>query len=103
VEELSSEGNDLRPSIRFDGKEIFLSSDRAGSTDGSQDLWVSTRPNQGTPWSRPENLGPVVNTGFAEQQPGISDDATMLFFASDRPGGSGDVDLWVTTRTRRLF
>jgi hypothetical protein len=53
VAELSSDGNDLRPSVRFDGQEILLSSDRAGGLDGSQDLWLSTRKHQGDPWSIP--------------------------------------------------
>jgi Tol biopolymer transport system component len=100
VAELSSDGNDLRPSIRFDGREILLSSDRAGSVDGSQDIWVSTRQNAADPWSTPANLGPAINTEFLEQQPALSKDATALYFASDRPGGSGDVDLYVTTRAR---
>jgi Tol biopolymer transport system component len=98
VPELSSEGNDLRPTIRHDGKEIFLSTDRDGSMAGSQDIWAATRIGRGQPWSTPENLGSPVNTAASEQQPSISDDGSTLYFASDRPGGSGDLDLWVTTR-----
>lgn len=100
VAELSSEGNDLRPSIRFDGKEILLSSDRAGAFDGSQDLWVSSRRRRDDAWSTPTNLGPVINSAAQELQPALSDDATQLYFASDRVG-SADLDLWVTTRARQ--
>ncbi len=98
VSELSSEGNDLRPSIRFDGLEIFLSANRAGSLAGSQDLWVATRENHDEPWSPPVTLGAGINTEFQEQQPAISGDGTMLFFGSDRPGGSGGLDLYLATR-----
>jgi hypothetical protein len=98
VLELSSEGNDLRPSIRNDGKEIFLSTDREGSVAGSQDIWSATRHGRAQPWSSPVNLGPPVNTEATEQQPSISDNGRTLFFASDRPGSSGDLDLWVSTR-----
>jgi Tol biopolymer transport system component len=98
VPELSSDGNDLRPTLRIDGKEIFLSSDRAGSVAGSQDIWSATRSGRANAWSTPENLDSPVNTEATEQQPALSDDATTLFFASDRPGGSGDLDIWVTTR-----
>jgi WD40-like Beta Propeller Repeat len=98
VPELSSEGNDLRPSIRQDGKEIFLSSDRTGSIAGSQDIWAASRRGRAHPWTAPENLGAPVNTAASEQQPSISDDGSTLFFASDRPGGSGDLDIWVSQR-----
>jgi Tol biopolymer transport system component len=98
VPELSSEGNDLRPTLRSDGKEIFLSTDRAGSVAGSQDIWSATRQGRGHGWSMPENLGSPVNTEATEQQPSVSDDGRTLLFASDRPGTMGDLDLWMTTR-----
>jgi hypothetical protein len=100
VAELSSDGNDLRPSVRFDGKEVLLSSDRDGSVAGSQDIWVSTRQRPADSWSDPVSLGPTINTEFQEQQPALSKDGTTLYFASDRPGGTGGVDLYVSTRAR---
>ncbi len=98
VPELSSEGNDLRPSIRQDGMEILISTDRAGSFAGSQDIWSATRQGRAQPWATPENLGAPINTAATEQQPALSDDGRTLFFASDRDGGSGDLDIWMTTR-----
>jgi hypothetical protein len=100
VRVLSSAGNDLRPSIRFDGREILLSSDREGSRDGSQDIWVSTRKHQDDRWSKPANLGAGINTEFQDLQPALSKDGTTLYFASDRPGGTGEIDLHFATRTR---
>lgn len=98
VTELSSTGNDLRPTIRFDGRELFLSSARDGSTAGSQDIWVATRSAFGVPWTTPVNLGPPVNTEYNEVQPSLSADGRILLFASDRPGGSGGADLYMATR-----
>jgi hypothetical protein len=102
VAELSSAGNELKPSIRFDGREIFVSSDRTDrpGSMGLQDIWVSTRKSNADAWSLPVNLGPPVNTTFQDQQPAISDDGTMLLFASNRPGGSGGLDLYLATRTK---
>jgi Tol biopolymer transport system component len=97
VTELSSDGNEQRPSLSFDGREIVFSSDRAGSA-GSQDIWVSTRQSRADAWSPPVNLGVEINTPFQEQQPAISGDGTMLLFGSNRPGGSGGLDLYVSTR-----
>jgi hypothetical protein len=51
-----------------------------------------------SPWSVPENLGPVLNSAAIEQHPTISKDGLRLYFASDRPGTMGGLDLWVSQR-----
>jgi hypothetical protein len=99
VVELNSSANDLRPSVRFDRREIFLSSNRPGGL-GADDIWVSTRQSAAEPWTVPVNLGPVINTPFDDTQPSLSEDGTILFFTSNRPGGSGLVDLYVSTRSQ---
>jgi hypothetical protein len=99
VPELSSPASDQRPSIRFDGLEFFLSSNRVGSL-GDMDLWVSTRDSLSEPWSTPVNLGPSVNTAAADNYPYIDSDREHLYFGSNRPGGFGSFDLYVTTRTK---
>jgi Tol biopolymer transport system component len=96
VTELSSTGDEQRPSIRFDGLEIFFQSYRVGST--SYDVWVSTRKSNADAWSTPVKLGPAINSAYHDRQPDISEDGTMLFFGSSRPGGSGGIDLYVAER-----
>jgi Tol biopolymer transport system component len=98
VDELSSPDNDQRPSVRFDGREIFFSSNR-GMADGTQNIWVSTRQGRGHPWTSPVMLGPEINGPFFDQQPSISWDGRTLFFTSNRPGGAGGFDLYMSTRT----
>ena len=102
VPELSGPFRDTRTAIRRDGLEIFLSSDSQGRLggNGSQDLWVSTRPTTLDPWSTPVNLGPTVNSTAFDGAPALSFDGTTLYFYSTRPGGFGNNDLWVTTRTK---
>lgn len=99
VTELSSPGGDSRPSIRRDGLEIFFQSNRIGSL-GLADLWVATRESTLDAWSTPVNLGVTINTVFSEQNPYLSSNGKTLFFASDRPGGSGGLDLYMTTRRK---
>ena len=99
IPELSSAQSDQHPSVRFDGLEIFLFSDRAGSLGGA-DLWVSTRETVFDAWETPTNLGPTVNGTSADMQPYIAADRLTLFFVSDRPGGCGGFDLYITTRTK---
>jgi Tol biopolymer transport system component len=99
VPELSSPQSDQRPSVRFDGLELFLHSDRPGGV-GLADLWVSTRDSTLDPWSAPVNLGATVNSVAVEQQPFIASDRETLFFASDRVGGLGTLDIYATTREK---
>src|SRR2546426_1068202 len=49
-------------------------------------------------WSEPENLGSTINTTFNEQGPTLSNDELSLYFGSDRPGGIGGFDIWVSQR-----
>jgi WD40 repeat protein len=49
-------------------------------------------------WSPAFNLGAVVNSAFNDGGPAVSKDGLSLFFGSDRPGGSGGFDLFVSQR-----
>jgi len=99
VPELNSGYRDTRTAIRSDGLELFLTSSRPGGFGGI-DLWVSTRVSTDDPWIEPKNLGPIINSTYKEGAPALSCDATTLYFYSDRPGGFGNNDLYVTTRHR---
>ena len=46
----------------------------------------------------PTNMGPTVNGSTSDTDPAFSADGLTLYFTSSRPGGSGDGDLWLTTR-----
>jgi hypothetical protein len=99
VAELNSPAQDARAAVRRDSREVFLFSTRAPSL-GATDLWTSTRGHRTDPWSPPVNLGPTVNSASDDTQPAISRDATTLFFASNRPGGMGLLDLYMVTREK---
>jgi hypothetical protein len=99
VPELSSPARDTRMALRHDGREIIIATNRPGGFGGI-DLWVSTRPTTQDPWGTPVNLGPVVNTAFTDGAAALSSDGQTLYFYSNRPGGSGGNDLYVTTREK---
>ena len=99
VSELSTPFIDERPNVRKDGLEIYFDSDRPGSL-GSTDLWMSSRDSVETPWSAPINLGPAINMMFAEARPSLSFDGMTLYFHSNRVGGLGSSDIYVSTRAR---
>jgi hypothetical protein len=52
-------------------------------------------------WSEPINLGPNVNSTALERGPAISKDELSLYFASDRLGGFGGEDIYVSQRETR--
>ena len=97
VAELNSTTNDRGVSVRFDGLEVFLMSTRSGG-EGAQDLWTATRETVFDPWSAPTNLGAVVNSVGGDFDPHLSSDRQTLYFMSNRTGGFGGQDLYVTTR-----
>ena len=110
VGELNSAGaRDTRTAIRRrDGLEMIISSNRTGST-GGLDLWVSTHASAADPWSIPINLNqdnsdkggdPVVNTAANDSAPALSWDGETVIFFSNRAGGRGGNDLWLSTRTK---
>jgi len=50
-------------------------------------------------WTPLEKLGPDINSDLSwESQPSVSSDGKTLYFASDRPGGFGGSDLWITRK-----
>jgi Tol biopolymer transport system component len=97
VAELSSPQPDLTPSVRRDGLEVIFASGRPGGL-GNFDLWQAFRTSIHEPWSAPTPLGPAINTEFVEVFPSLSSDADTLVFQSNRPGGFGGSDLYVSTR-----
>jgi Tol biopolymer transport system component len=52
-------------------------------------------------WGTAVNLGPTINTPANESYPSISPDGLLLFFGSDRPGGSGYYDVYVARRATK--
>ena len=100
VAEVNSARRERVLAIRRDGLELFIASDRPGPIAAPFDLWVSTRARTSDPWSAPVNLGLVVNGDSDDGSAALSFDALTLYISSDRTGGSGGHDLWVSTRAR---
>jgi len=97
---INSPVEDAQPSISADGISLFFFSERSGGA-GGRDIWVARRATMNDAWTTLENVGPPVNTPYQDSGPDISADGLTLFFDSDRPGGSGESDIWVTTRTTK--
>ncbi len=81
-------------SISSDGNYIFFTSCSRNGGKGQCDIWLTSKKNNR--WDEPKNLQSPINTKYWESQPSISSDGRMLYFSSDRPGGYGGTDIWVS-------
>jgi outer membrane protein OmpA-like peptidoglycan-associated protein len=77
-----------------DGQLLFFAACSRPDGYGSCDLYYSTRQNNS--WSEPKNLGSTVNSPSWESQPSFSPDGRTLYFVSNRSGGFGKSDIWIT-------
>jgi len=80
-----------------DGNYLLYTMCDADYGMGSCDLYWAKRI--GERWSRPRNFGAPVNTQSWESQPTMAADGMTVYFASNRPGGFGGMDIWRTTMT----
>ena len=94
---VNSSAKDAQPSLSTDILTLFFHSLRPGGSGGA-DLWVTRRPTIFDSWATPVNLGPTVNSPYRDAAPSISADNLELYFLSDRPGGFGSNDIYVSTR-----
>lgn len=78
--------------IHPDGKTLYFSSNGHPGM-GGVDIFYSRLQDDGT-WGEPVNLGYPVNTHSDENSVLVSSDGNLAFFASDRSGGLGELDLY---------
>lgn len=96
VGELSTEYQDSTPEVAADGLTIWFASNRPGGK-GKYDIWFASRPNRSDPWSVPVAI-PELNTPDNEGSPAVADSKRILVFYSDRSGGAGGRDLYISSR-----
>ena len=82
--------------ISQDGEWLIFAGYNFPGGYGDFDLYISYYTPTG--WSEPENLGRNINTESWESSPSLSPDKRALFFSSNRPGGYGGKDLYVSYR-----
>lgn len=94
---VNSPAIDTTPRLSPDGLSLYFSSTRPGGS-GGYDVWVTSRSSPSGPFGTPVNLGSAVNSSANDYVADISADNRTLVFGSDRAGGLGFDDNWITTR-----
>ncbi len=94
-ENINTKYNEGTCSISADGRMLVFTSCMGRKGYGSCDLYVSTKV--GTKWSIPINMGPNINSAAWDSQPSLSADGRTLYFVSNRGGGFGRRDIYVST------
>lgn len=91
---INSVYNEGTTAISADGRTLIFTSCHGRPSFGSCDLYISFKI--GNEWTEPENMGANINTGAWESQPSLSSDGRTLFFVSDRKGGFGRRDIYMS-------
>ena len=93
---LNTPRNEGAQSVTSDGTGMYFTACDRPEGLGRCDIYFSSYDGQ--KWSQGINLGAPVNSRYWEAQPSISSNGRMLFFASNRPGGLGGMDLWYSVK-----
>ncbi len=96
-ENINSEFNEGTCTLSADGRTLIFTSCYGRRGFGSCDLYISEK--NGGEWSNPVNLGPNVNSSSWDSQPSLSADGRTLYFISNRGGGVGRRDIWVSYKS----
>ena len=84
------------PVLSPDGLELYFASNRDDSV-GGQDIYVTRRENRTDTWGAVERIANLSSTEN-DNTPALSSDGLEMWLASDRPGGVGGEDIWVSVR-----
>ena len=95
--ELNTAGIDNAPWLSDDELTIYFTSDRFGNANSDWDIFVATRSSISDPFGTPTLMNNIA-TNQMERNHSLSPDGLTLFFATDRNGGLGALDLWMVTR-----
>jgi hypothetical protein len=86
------------PSLSSDGRTLYFS----GYAAGEQQIYSAVRNARGRAFSEVTPL-PTINATGREGTPFISANAERFYFFSEREGGVGDRDIWVSQLERQVL
>ncbi|MFO7850986.1 MAG: hypothetical protein ACQERS_07645 [Bacteroidota bacterium] len=94
--DLNSPKRETSISLTEDGNEIYFTSDRKKSIGGRDIFYIKRVRNN--KWTKPYNLGEPVNSEYNEESVHVSEDGDTIWFSSNRPGGIGGYDIYMSIK-----
>jgi hypothetical protein len=86
---------------------VYFASNRPGGMGGFDLYMARLSPQSNHVWQAAQNLGPQVNSSADELAPAVGaqqgDQIATLYYASNRAGGLGQLDLWKATMQGGLW
>ena len=95
--ELNTPSLDGCPILSRDGLQLYIASNRPGGL-GGLDIWVAERASPDGPLGAPVNVGAPINSEYNDFCPSPLRDGQGFIFVSNRPGGCGGADIYLTRR-----
>ncbi|MBN1599397.1 MAG: PD40 domain-containing protein [Bacteroidales bacterium] len=92
---LNTPDNEGAQSISANGQLMVYTVCNRKGVIGRCDLFYSE--HKGDEWTIPKNIGGSINSTAKETQPSLSADGRTIYFSSDRPGGKGGLDIWMSS------
>ncbi|MEM7162973.1 MAG: hypothetical protein AAF487_11110 [Bacteroidota bacterium] len=93
-ETINTDGHDAVLSLTPNGKGIFLYRNNENSRG---DIFYSDRKGE-FEWTEPVKLEKPINTIYFESSVSITQDGNTMYFISERPGGEGRGDIYVSKK-----
>ena len=93
--EINKKYHDAAAALSPDGKTLYLYRD---DRRNKGDLYVSEYDEGNQTWNEPKKLNNNINTKFQETSLCLSPDGNTMYFASDREGGQGGLDIYVSKK-----
>jgi len=78
-------------------ERVMLLAVRRDDGRGNRDIYVSFKQGQNK-WTKPKNLGPIINTPGMESSVFLAADMKTMYFASSGHNGYGGLDMFVAKR-----
>jgi len=93
---INTHDNEGAQSLSADGRTlVYTACNRKGDFGGCDLYFAEIKAGY---WTAPYNIGQPINSEKWESQPSISATGNELYFTSDRGGGKGKKDIWISRR-----